>query len=377
MASQVVTETNSISQSKLVDAFQQLVLLAKTTRSNGWQFKAKYYQQVEGLVTALSHEQYTLMNHTTDFLVYFQDNGMKFKGELEHYVKWGEWKSRVLDKLDHLLQEGSLQLIENQSPEIWAEVQAVRELIQIPELGESKAKTLFSQGFHTIEQLESHPKVESILNRKQLIGLRHYRDLKQRIPRDEMDQWNQILEGVVSCQSEILGLDGVRATMVGSYRRGVLTSGDIDFYICASEPESMMEAIVDTLITLEMINPEDIISQGPKKTMMIGRLGQAYLARHIDIFVFPPPQFPFALMYATGSKDFNLAVRNYALQNGWSLSDQALRKGSSRGPLPTIEELVDRIGQTEITSEADIFDFLGIAWVEPEHRDRTAVHPLD
>jgi len=82
-------------------------------------------------------------------------------------------------------------------------------------------------------------------------------------------------------------------------------------------------------------------------------------------------------MYATGSKDFNLAVRNYALQNGWSLSDQALRKGSSRGPLPTIEELLDRIGQTEITSEADIFDFLGIAWVEQEHRDRTAVHPLD
>ena len=71
-----------------------------------------------------------------------------------------------------------------------------------------------------------------------------------------------------------------------------------------------------------------------------------------------------------------MAVRNYALQHGWSLSDQALRQGSPSGPVPTPEELVDRLGQTEITSEQDIFDFLGIAWVEPEERDGAAVQPV-
>ena len=147
MATQVITESDRIDQPQLVEAFQQLVLLAKTTRSDGWQFKAKYYKQVGDLIKALSPEQYAQMYQTTDFLIYFQENGMKFRGELDYYVKCGEWKSRVLDKLDQLLQTGSVEVITKQSPEIWAEVKAVRELTQIPELGESKAKSLFSQGF--------------------------------------------------------------------------------------------------------------------------------------------------------------------------------------------------------------------------------------
>ncbi len=72
-----------------------------------------------------------------------------------------------------------------------------------------------------------------------------------------------------------------------------------------------------------------------------------------------------------------MAIRNYALQNGWSLSDQALRKGSPSGPVPTIEELVDRLGQVEITEEIDIFNFLGVEWVEPEDRDGQAVRVIE
>ena len=365
-----------LSQENLVEAFQQLVLLAKTTRSNGWQFKAKYYQQVGDLVANLTPEAYQSMTETAEFVVYFQSQGMKFKGELEYYLRHGTWKSRVLDKLETLLTTGNLQQLAQDNPEVWAEVAAVRDLTRIPELGEAKAKALYAQGIHSVAQLEAHPQVDQVINRKQLIGLRHYQDLAQRIPRAEMDQWNQLLTEIVACQADSLGLTDVRASMVGSYRRGVADSGDVDFYVCANEQQTLMNAIVDTLVSLEMVQPEDIISGGVKKTMMIGRLDANHPARHLDIFVFPPPQFPFALMYATGSKDFNLAVRNYALQHGWSLSDQALRQGSPSGPVPTPEELVDRLGQTEITSEQDIFDFLGIAWVEPEERDGAAVQPV-
>lgn len=364
-------------QANLVESLNLLVLLAKTTRSNGWQFKAKYYQQVGDLVAKLTPTQYQTMDRTAQFVVYFQSQGMKFKGELEYHQKNGKWKSRVLDKLNILLTTGSLNQITQENPEVWAEVSAVRDLTRIPELGESKAKKLFAQGFHTIADLEAHPQIDTVLNRKQLIGLRHYRDLDLRIPRSEMCQWDQLLTEIVAGQADALNLTDVRACLVGSYRRGVATSGDVDFYVCATEQQLLMDSIVDTLVSLDMVKEEDIVSQGIKKTMMIGRLDTNHPVRHLDIFVFPPHQFPFALMYATGSKDFNLAVRNYALQNGWSLSDQAIRQGSPSGPLPTTEDLLDRLGQTEITSEADIFDFLGIAWVEPHQRDGAAVVPLD
>ena len=358
----------AIDQTTLVEAFRQLQLLAKTTRSNGWQFKAKYYQQVADLLAVMDPGQYVGIEDTVDFVPYFQEGGMKFRGEIEHYLKKRQWKSKVLRKLDSLWKTGSL-MDQTISLETLERMKAVEELCRIPELGVAKANSLFDLGFRTVENLLADTNLENVLNRKQLIGIRHFRDLKSRISRGEMESWVQVLEEVTSCQAEALGLDDVRCSMVGSYRRGATTSGDVDWYVSAPGADDLMEAIVETLVSLEMVKEEDIISKGVKKTMMIGRLEQGQPARHIDIFVFPPEQYPFALLYATGSKDFNLAMRNYALQHGWSLSDQALRKGSPQGPMPTLEEMIDRIGQTEITHEIDIFDFLGLVWVEPHMRD--------
>ena len=70
------------------------------------------------------------------------------------------------------------------------------------------------------------------------------------------------------------------------------------------------------------------------------------------------PAYYAALIYFTGSKNFNIEIRNKALEKGYSLSEYGFCK-------------VDDPNKKPIThhSEEEIFDFLGIQYVTPKDRD--------
>jgi DNA polymerase/3'-5' exonuclease PolX len=51
-------------------------------------------------------------------------------------------------------------------------------------------------------------------------------------------------------------------------------------------------------------------------------------------------------------------MRGYALKKGWSLNQHDLDRINAIGPGPRI-----------VKSEKDIFDFLGLVYVNPEHRN--------
>ena len=46
--------------------------------------------------------------------------------------------------------------------------------------------------------------------------------------------------------------------------------------------------------------------------------------RRLDIKVYPPDQFPFALLYFTGSGHFNRSMRLRCHKAGWHLNDKGL-----------------------------------------------------
>merc|ERR1711920_508917 len=58
------------------------------------------------------------------------------------------------------------------------------------------------------------------------------------------------------------------------------------------------------------------------------------LHRHIDIKVYKPEHFAFAILYFTGSDHFNRSMRYFAKKKGWTLSDThlapALRQNNSK-----------------------------------------------
>ena len=71
----------------------------------------------------------------------------------------------------------------------------------------------------------------------------------------------------------------------------------------------------------------------------------------------PKAEYPYAILYFTGSKEFNVAFRKYALEKGYTLNEHELkpiREGVPAVPL--------------MRKEKDIFDFLGLHYVEPTLR---------
>ena len=79
--------------------------------------------------------------------------------------------------------------------------------------------------------------------------------------------------------------------------------------------------------------------------------------RRIDIMYTKPCEYPFAIMYFTGSMEFNTMVRQKCLDRGLSLNEYSLKDNNTK-------KVVDH----EFKEEKDIFDYLGMDYVEPCNR---------
>jgi DNA polymerase (family 10) len=149
----------------------------------------------------------------------------------------------------------------------------------------------------------------------------------------------------------------IRASLSGSFRRVEPTSGDIDVLVTQCNDDTFKKIITkfekDGYIT-------DILALGNKKCMAVGKLKRHKTYRRVDFMLTAEHEYPFALLYFTGSGTFNVAMRNWALARGYSLSEYGLKyhKGPRNG------EFVDH----DFKDEADIFTFLGLKYVEPKNR---------
>ena len=76
--------------------------------------------------------------------------------------------------------------------------------------------------------------------------------------------------------------------------------------------------------------------------------------RRIDIRFVTNDSFPSALLYFTGSGEFNVKMRNIAKEKGYKLSEYGLFDKDEN--------------KVKLKSEEAIFKFLGMEYVEPENR---------
>lgn len=242
---------------------------------------------------------------------------------------------------------------------------AYKELLQIYGIGPKKAKELVNSGIYSISQLrEEFGKNPELLNEAQVLGLQYYEDSIERIPRSEMVLHNNYLK----LWAKKFDLE---ACITGSYRRGMPSSGDIDCLVhYESEDFTPRQAIetfndyIDTLIENGYIIA--ILSRGDKKCLCFAKIKESNgfsgsktskdKVRRMDLLLTTPSEYPYALLYFTGSKQFNIAMRKQALEYGYSLSEQSLTNISTKKKVSGLK------------SEKDIFEFLGIKYVSPEKR---------
>jgi DNA polymerase lambda len=100
-------------------------------------------------------------------------------------------------------------------------------------------------------------------------------------------------------------------------------------------------------------------------------------ARRLDLLMIPRDQYAYALLYFTGSDRFNVAMRGWALEKGYTMNEHGMRPlasaPASQGHSATGEHkmTVVKEGVTEppyMSREQDIFHFLGLKWVPPTSR---------
>ncbi len=139
-----------------------------------------------------------------------------------------------------------------------------------------------------------------------------------------------------------------RVTVAGSFRRAKETVHDLDFLVATREPALVCEDFT----TLPQV--DSIIACGETKASVRLKTGI-----QCDLRAVSNAQFPFALLYFTGSKEHNVALRSLALKQGLSLNEY----GFTPTPGP------DAPVPPDLYEERDIYQALGLSFIEPELRE--------
>jgi DNA polymerase beta len=260
---------------------------------------------------------------------------------------------KIRKKVAEIIETGGLVSAQKAKDEL--QLDAVDMLNGVYGIGPVKAKELIGLGIKNIAQLrEALAKDPSLLNDKQKIGVQYYEDILKRIPRDEMKQHEKLLLGSL--------VNGMKGTVVGSYRRGASDSGDIDVLITMESKSDKVrhDAFHEYITNLKASGyMAEVLSEGDQKCLSIVKLSPTSISRRLDLLVIPAEQFPCALLYFTGSGDFNVAFRKHALKLGYTLNEHEMKL---TGKIPDAKPV------PKFKFEADIFTFLGLEYKEPKER---------
>jgi len=256
----------------------------------------KYYKKSKDYFRQLAYEKAINILSKLDFIIKDEKQVKNMSGigpgifkKIKEFIKTG--------KISKVEEVRSLIETKDEKEKI------IKLFLNIWGVGDVKANNLWDSGYRTIEDIKKN---HTVLNRSQLIGLKYYNDLLQRIPRKSMKIYHAIILFILNKE---FGKDNYKLEVAGSYRRGSESSGDMDVLITSKVIN--LSQIVNILVKWKFVT--DILSLRNEKFMGISKCPNTtdpYF--RLDIEFVPESQFPFALLYFTGSKDFNKEIRLHA-----------------------------------------------------------------
>ena len=276
-------------------------------------------------------------------------------GTLEEVKGIGE---ALAQKIGELHQTGRLEFYETLRASIPAGLVAI---MQIPGVGPKKVRALNQKlGIDSIAKLEqaalageiaalegfgekSQEKILEGIRNREKYGRRHL----------WIDAW-EVAEPLLAGLRQRPEVQ--RAEHAGSLRRRLETVGDLDFLVATTDPKPVADWFV------QWPEVQEVTAQGETKASI--RLKSGIQA---DLRLVPPEQFVFALHHFTGSKDHNVQMRQRALGRGLSMSEWGLVPAEGEGTAKQKAE--ERGRQTDITTEEQLFQKLGLPFLPPELRE--------
>lgn len=238
-------------------------------------------------------------------------------------------------------------------------IEALMDLMTVSGVGPKKAIQYYNQGIRSAAQLASVGHVvrrkSGELTHREAIGIKYLSELKKSIPREEVGKFGEAFGDAVNTVNETYKTQ-LTYMLVGSYRRGAQKMGDIDI-ILVSQVDGEVGKYWPTLLkSLQDAGwLKETISDGNDKYEGIGYIDEKFPAVRIDANKINTVwEYHYAELYFTGSKEFNIKMRQLAKGKGFTLSNR---------------EMLDENGKpVQVMDEADIFRVLEMEYVPPEKR---------
>lgn len=246
-------------------------------------------------------------------------------------------------KIAEVIKDGRLGLLEDLKSEIPVELSG---LMGVSGLGARRIATLYKEleiaSLEDLEQAAQDGRIgdlkgfgektqESILQE-----LERLRNEKQQ--RTKLAVAEQYAEPLLHYLSQTKGVKNV--VVAGSYRRRRDTVRDLDILATCKRGTKIM----DRLVHYEDV--DKVVSHGKAKCTVLLRSGL-----QVDLRVIPQVSYGSALLYFTGSKPHNIAIRKLAVKKKLKLNEYGLFNGDDRVSGRTEEETYQKVGLRFIEPE--------------------------
>lgn len=223
----------------------------------------------------------------------------------------------------------------------------VTELLKIRGLGPKRVRTLYQElDVQTLEQL-ARAAHDGRIRALPGFGAKTEQAILAAVSRQVKEQPRLKLavaaQYATALQAWLQTLPGVQQVVVaGSYRRCRETVGDLDILVTADTT-----GVMDRIVTYDEVS--QVLASGSTRATLLLQSGL-----QVDVRVVEAACFGAALVYFTGSREHNIALRRLAQERKLKISEYGVFKGKRR---------------TAGATEESVYRSVGLPWIEPELRE--------
>jgi DNA polymerase (family 10) len=228
-------------------------------------------------------------------------------------------------------------------------------MLEIPGIGPKKIKAVHDElGIDTVEQLEQAC-LDGRVAKLKGFGEKTAANICDGIARRRAYASKHLLSEAWPMAASLLEAlrahpDVIRCSTAGSVRRHREIIGDLDLLASSKSPAAVLDYFTRQPGVLS------VVAKGETKASVLLAGGV-----QSDLRVVSDAEFPFALLYFTGSKEHNIVMRQRAIQRGLRLNEYGLFRSKV--------ETRDSNLRVVCPSEQEVFEKLDLHFIPPEMRE--------
>jgi DNA polymerase (family X) len=266
------------------------------------------------------------------------------KDELENIPGIG--KDLAL-KIKEILKTGKLKFYEDLLKET---PPGLLDIMSVPSIGPKTAKLLSEKlKITSLEDLEKKARAGKIAG---LPGFKakSIENIMRGVQLIKKGRQRLLLDRALATAAEIISALKAKGPLskispAGSLRRMKETIGDIDILVTSPEPANIMKVFT----SLPQVSR--VISEGKAKSSILTKDKV-----QVDLLVVDKQNYGAALVYFTGSKNHNIAIRERALKMGYSINEYGIFRLKDKKKVAS-------------QTEEDLYKVLGLPYIPPEIRE--------